>query len=130
MPFIFILSCQYTAEETERPTEKIVQEQPQLSVDKPEVFLTTQSGAIAQGYVSNSGNVTAYSITAETTFYDKDGAVLDTGDDYIDKLEVGDQWKWEVRYRGPSTIGLPEARVSVTYYATDQGIDMPIVTYN
>jgi hypothetical protein len=130
MPFIVILSCQSTVEETEETTEKTVQEQPQLSVDEPAVYLTDQSGAVAQGYVSNSGNVTAYSITAEVTFYDKAGAILDTEDDYIDKLEVGDRWKWEVKYRGPATVGLPEAKVSVTYYATDQGIDMPIVTYN
>ena len=130
MPFIFILSCQSTVEEMEETTEKTVQEQPQLSVDKPAVYLTDQSGAVAQGYVRNSGNVTAYSITAEVTFYDKVGAILDTEDDYIDKMEVGDQWKWEIKYRGPATVGLPEAKVSVTYYATDQGIDMPIVTYN
>jgi|GEM_PF-6351203 len=130
MSLVFIVSCQSTVAETEETTEKIVQEQPLLQVDKPEVYLTDQSGAVAQGYVRNSGNVTAYSITAEATFYDKAGAILDTGDDYIDKLEVGEQWKWEVKYRGPATVGLPEAKVSVTYYATDQGIDMPIITYN
>ena len=130
MSLVFIVSCQSTVAETEETTEKIVQEQPLLQVDKPEVYLTDQSGAVAQGYVRNSGNVTAYSITAEATFYDKADAILDTGDDYIDKLEVGEQWKWEVKYRGPATVGLPEAKVSVTYYATDQGIDMPIVTYN
>ena len=130
MSLVFIVSCQSTVAETEETTEKIVQEQPLLQVDKPEVYLTDQSGAVAQGYVRNSGNVTAYSITTEATFYDKAGAILDTGDDYIDKLEVGEQWKWEVKYRGPATVGLPEAKVSVTYYATDQGIDMPIITYN
>jgi hypothetical protein len=130
MSLVFIVSCQSTVAETEETTEKIVQEQPLLQVDKPEVYLTDQSGAVAQGYVRNSGNVTAYSITAEATFYDKAGAILDTEDDYIDKLEVGDQWKWEVKYRGPATVGLPEAKVSVTYYATDQGIDVPIITYN
>jgi hypothetical protein len=129
-PFIFILSCQSTVEETEQPTKKIAQEQPLLQVDKPEVYLTDQSGAIAQGSILNSGNVTAYSITVEATFYDKAGAILDTGDDYIDKLEVDEQWKWDVKYRGPATVGLPEVKVSVTYYATDQGIDMPIITYN
>ena len=130
MSLVFIVSCQSTVAETEETTEKIVQEQPLLQVDKPEVYLTDQSGAIAQGSISNSGNVTAYSITAKATFYDKADAILDTGDDYIDKLEVGEQWKWEVKYRGPATVGLPEAKVSVTYYATDQGIDMPIITYN
>jgi hypothetical protein len=130
MSLVFIVSCQSTVAETEETTEKIVQEQPLLQVDKPEVYLTDQSGAVAQGYVRNSGNVTAYSITAKATFYDKADAILDTGDDYIDKLEVGEQWKWEVKYRGPATVGLPEAKVSVTYYATDQGIDMPIITYN
>ena len=127
---IFILSCQSTVEETEEVTENIVREQPLLDVEKPEVYLTDQSSAIAQGYVRNTGNVTAYSITAEATFYDKEGAILDTGEDYIDKLEVGEQWKWDVKYRGPATVGLPEARVSVTYYATDQKIDRPIITYN
>ena len=130
MSLVFIPSCQSTAEETGAIKEHIIQEQPQLQVDKPAVYLTDQNSAVAQGYVSNSGNVTAYSITAEVTFYDKVGAILDTEDDYIDKMEVGDQWKWEVKYRGPATEGLPEAKVSVTYYATDQGIDMPIVTYN
>jgi hypothetical protein len=127
---VFILSCQSTARETEAIKEHIVQEQPQLQVDKPAVYLTTQNSALAQGYVRNSGNVTAYSVTADVTFYDKEGTILDTQDDYIDKLEVGDQWKWEVKYRGPATVGLPEAKVSVTYYATDQEIDQPIITYN
>jgi hypothetical protein len=130
MSIVFILSCQSAVEDTEEPIEKIVQEQPQLQVDKPAVYLTDQNSAIAQGYVRNSGNVTAYSITAEITFYDKAGAILDTGEDYIDKMEVGDRWKWEVKYRGPATVGLPEARVSVSYYATDQKIDRPIITYN
>jgi len=133
MSSVFILSCQTTAEETENTekiTEDIVQEQPLLKVDKPEVYLTDQNSAIAQGYIRNTGNVTAYSITAEATFYDKAGAILDTGEDYIDKLEVGDQWKWDVKYRGPATVGLPEAKVSVTYYASDQKIDRPIITYN
>ncbi|UCD08115.1 MAG: hypothetical protein JSU79_07095 [Dehalococcoidales bacterium] len=133
MSLIFILSCQTTAgetEQTDKKTEDIAQEQPQLQVDKPEVYLTDQNSAIAQGYVRNTGNVTAYSITAEATFYDKTGAILDTGEDYIDKLEVGDQWKWDVKYRGPATVGLPEAKVSVTYYASDQKIDRPIITYN
>ena len=130
MSFVFILSCQSTAEETEAIKENTVQEQPLLQVDKPEVYLTDQNSAIAQGYVRNTGNVTAYSITAEATFYDRDGAILDTGEDYIDKLEVGDQWKWDVKYRGPATVGLPVAKVSVTYYASDQNIDKPIITYN
>ena len=130
MSFVFILSCQSTSGETEAIKENIVKEQPQLQVDKPAVYLTTQNNAIAQGYVRNTGNVTAYTVTAEVTFYDKEGTILDTQDDYIDKLEVGDQWKWEVKYRGPATVGLPEARVSVTYYATDQKIDRPIITYN
>ncbi len=127
---VFILSCQSTAEETEAIKEKTAQEQPQLQVDKPAVYLTDQNSAIAQGSISNSGNVTAYSITVEATFYDKDGATLDTGDDYIDKLEVDEQWKWDVKYRGPATIGLPEVKVRVSYYATDQDIDVPIITYN
>lgn len=127
---VLIPSCQFTAEETEEIKGDIVQEQPQLRVDKPAVYLTDQNSAIAQGYIRNSGNVTAYSITVEATFYDKAGAILDTGDDYIDKMEVGDQWKWEVKYRGPATVGLPEAKVRVSYYATDQDIDMPIITYN
>ncbi|MBN2073953.1 MAG: hypothetical protein JW762_00230 [Dehalococcoidales bacterium] len=130
MPFIFILSCQSTVEETEDTTEHIVQEEPQLQVDKPEVYLTTQSGAIAQGYIRNSGNVTAYSIKVEATFYDKAKAILDTGDDFIDKLETGEQWKWDVKYRGPATVGLPEVKVRVSYYGTDQEIDVPIITYN
>ncbi len=127
---VFILSCQSTAEETEAIKENTAQEQPQLQVDKPAVYLTDQNSAIAQGSISNSGNVTAYSITVEATFYDKDGATLDTGDDYIDKLEVDEQWKWDVKYRGPATIGLPEVKVRVSYYATDQDIDVPIITYN
>jgi hypothetical protein len=130
MSVVFTLSCQSTGEETEAIKENTVQEQPQLQVDKPAVLLTDQSGAIAQGYVRNSGNVTAYSITVEATFYDKAGAMLDTGDDYIDKLEVGEQWKWDVKYRGPETVGLPEVKVRVSYYATDQGIDVPVITYN
>jgi hypothetical protein len=130
MSVVFILSCQSTAGETEAIKENTVQEQPQLQVDKAEVYLTDQNSAIAQGSISNSGNVTAYSITVEATFYDKDGAILDTGEDYIDKLEVGDQWKWDVKYRGPATVGLPEVKVRVSYYASDQGIDMPIITYN
>ena len=130
MPFIFILSCQSTVEETEETTQETVQEEPQLEVDKPEVYLTTQNSAIAQGYIRNSGNVTAYSITVEATFYDKADAILDTGDDYIDKLEVGEQWKWDVKYRGPATVGLPEVKVRVSFYPTDQDIDMPIITYN
>jgi len=130
MSMAFTLSCQSTADETEAIKENTVQEQPQLQVDKPAVYLTDQNSAIAQGSISNSGNVTAYSITVEATFYDKDGAILDTGEDYIDKLEVGEQWKWDVKYRGPATVGLPEARVRVSYYATDQGIDVPIITYN
>jgi hypothetical protein len=127
---VFIPSCQSTGEETEAIKENTVQEQPQLQVDKPVVYLTDQGGAIAQGSISNSGNVTAYSITVEATFYDKDGATLDNGDDYIDMLEVGEQWDWDVRYRGPTTVGLPEVKVHVSYYATDQEIDMPIITYN
>jgi hypothetical protein len=83
--------------ETEKTTEESVQEQPQLQVEKPVVYLTDQSGTIAQGYIRNSRNVTAYSITVEATFYDKAEAILDTGDDFIDKLEVGEQWKWEVK---------------------------------
>jgi len=130
MSMAFTLSCQSTADETEAIKENTVQEQPQLQVDKPAVYLTDQNSAIAQGSISNSGNVTAYSITVEATFYDKDGAILDTGEDYIDKLEVGEQWKWDVKYRGPATVGLPEAKVRVSYYATDQGIDVPIITYN
>lgn len=133
MSSVFILSCQTTAGETkqtEKKTEDIAQEQPLLEVDKPEVYLTDQNSAIAQGYIRNTGNVTAYSITAEATFYDKAGAILDTGEDYIDKMEVGDQWKWDVKYRGPATVGLPEAKVSVTYYASDQKVDRPIITYN
>ena len=130
MSFVFILSCQSTADETEAIKEKTVQEQPQLQVDKPAVYLTDQGGAIAQSYIRNTGNVTAYSITVEATFYDKAGAILDTGDDYIDQLEVGDQWKWDVKYRGPATVGLPQVKVRVSYYATDQDIDMPIITYN
>jgi hypothetical protein len=136
MPFIFILfilSCQPTIEETGETgdtTEHTVREEPQLRVDKPEVYLTDQSSAIAQGYIRNSGNVTAYSITVEATFYDKAEAILDTGDDFIDKLEAGAQWKWDVKYRGPATVGLPEVNVRVSYYATDQEIDMPIITYN
>ena len=130
LPFVFILSCQSPVEETGEPTGTIVQDQPQLDVDKPVVYLTDQNSAIAQGSISNSGNVTAYSITVEATFYDKDGATLDTGDDYIDKLEMGEQWNWDVKYRGPATVGLPEVKVRVSYYATDQGIDMPIITYN
>ena len=130
IPLLFILSCQSTTGETEATKENTVQEQPQLQVDKPTVYLTDQNSAIAQGNISNSGNVTAYSVTVEATFYDKDEVILDTGEDYIDKLEVGEQWKWDVKYRGPATVGLPEAKVRVSYYATDQDIDVPIITYN
>jgi hypothetical protein len=130
MSMVFIPSCQSTAEKTEPIKENTVHEQPQLQVDKPAVYLTDQSGAIAQGNIRNTGNVTAYSITVEATFYDKAGASLDTGDDFVDKLEAGEQWKWDVKYRGPATVGLPEVKVRVSYYATDQGIDVPIITYN
>lgn len=64
------------------------------------IYDEKQSSYALTGKVSNVSDAQYYDIEIEYTFYDKEGNVIGVASDYLEKLDEGKTWKFDVEYVG------------------------------
>ena len=76
-----------------------------LSIDQnvTAIYDKDQNSYVLTGKVSNISDVPYYDIEIEYTFYDKDGNVIGVASDYLEELDEGKTWKFDVEYVGASS---------------------------
>ena len=73
-----------------------------LSIDQnvTAIYDKDQNSYVLTGKVSNISDIPYYDIEIEYTFYDKDGNVIGVASDYLEELDEGKTWKFDVEYVG------------------------------
>ena len=90
---LMLTSCSTSALSAEMSSAKLTQGKPVIS--------TLEFGnVIVEGVVRNDGNAKAVRVEAEATFYDSSKTILGKYSDYIDELDVGEQWRYTIMYLG------------------------------
>ena len=76
-----------------------------LSIDQnvTAIYDKDQNSYVLTGKVSNISDIPYYDIEIEYTFYDKDGNVIGVASDYLEELDEGKTWKFDVEYVGASS---------------------------
>ena len=76
-----------------------------LSIDQnvTAIYDKDQNSYVLTGKVSNISDRPYYDIEIEYTFYDKDGNVIGVASDYLEELDEGKTWKFDVEYVGASS---------------------------
>lgn len=67
------------------------------------IYDKDQNSYVLTGKVSNVSDVSYYDIEIEYTFYDKEGNVIGVASDYLEELDEGKTWKFDVEYVGASS---------------------------